>query len=193
LLALTWDYEIRAGTGGKITLDDVLRAQARQAVRNAKAGRVASADALFPQTVRRIAHLDLRDEMARYVDRGAAITLPADLFAPCAEIVTETQPLFDRGFNLGATLQAHGHLKVLEAGGPAERAGLKADDHILIDEIPSHDSHAPLTYRVKAAEGSLKTIRYKPEGVSSVSFQQVRLTPLAAADPSRCNGILARP
>jgi C-terminal processing protease CtpA/Prc len=101
--------------------------------------------------------------------------------------------VFDRGFNLGATARAHDRVQELEPGGPAERAGLKEGDHILIDEPFTRDSRVTLTYRVVEPDGRRRTVSYKPEGATQVRFQKIELTPLAQQDPARCRGEMARP
>jgi len=148
LLAVLWDRRLRAATDGRVGLQDVLQTQRRLA-RAAKAGgRRTSADRLFPIAVRQAAGLDLAPDIARYVDQGATIVLPADLFGGCGRIETVSQPLFDRGFDFWATARNGWRVTGLEAGGPAERAGLRDGQVIRVDEIPSHDSQTPLTYRV---------------------------------------------
>ncbi|HEY5007003.1 MAG TPA: hypothetical protein VII42_03305 [Caulobacteraceae bacterium] len=191
LLALVWNHRLRRETGGRIGLDDVLLAQEGQADRNARAGVKLSADKLFPKMVRRVSGIDLDDDIARYVDRGEAITLPSDLFGGCVQVIQASQPEFDRGFDIFATLKA-GRLTGLEPGGPADRAGLRTGDKLVIDESPSRNSQKALTYKVVAADGTERPVRYLPVGKGSVSFQRLALDPnLTPAERLQCRRTMA--
>lgn len=140
---------------------------------------------------KQVSGLDLTEDMARYVDRGEAINLPSDLFGSCTQIVDVQQPVFDRGFDLVATLKAHGRITGLEAGGPADSAGLREGDHIKIDELPSHDSRVTLSYRVVANDGTERLIRYRPIGKTTVTFQQIILAPnLTPLQRSACARVM---
>jgi predicted metalloprotease with PDZ domain len=190
LLGLMWDREFRAATGGKAGLQDVLQ---RQRVLARSAGPAPlSADRLFPEAVREATGLDIAPDLARYVDAGALIELPANLLGDCGAFDTVTQPVFDRGFDILATIRNNRRLTGLEADGPAERSGLREGDAIHMDEVPSHDSQTPLTYRVEQPGGSLRTITYKPEGKGTVSFQRFTLNPkLDEPGRRRCGEVLA--
>lgn len=182
LLAVTWDRAFRQATRGRAGLDDVLRAQIAEAGRLERAGRGVSADRLFPIVARRVTGLNLAADLARYVDQGEALTLARDAFGPCMDVVETTQPVFDRGFDLDATFSAGGRVTGLEPGGPAEQAGLRAGDKIRIDEIPTHDSRVTLSYRVDDGGGRSHTVRYRPEGRTTVTFQQLALKRGATSD-----------
>jgi len=191
LLALVWNYRLRHETRGRVGLDDVLLAQKQEADRNARAGVKLSADKLFPKMVKRVSGVDLDDDIARYVDRGEAITLPSDLFGNCAQVVQASQPEFDRGFDIFATLKA-GRLTGLEPDGPAERAGLREGDKLVIDETPSRDSQKALTYKVVAPDGTERPVRYLPTGKESVSFQRLAPNPnLTPAERLKCRRTMA--
>lgn len=192
LLGLMWDRKFRAASGGRVGLQDVLQRE-RALARAAKERRKpTSAHRLFPIAVRAATGLDIGPDLARYVDAGAQIVLPPDLLGACGRFETVTQPLYDRGFDIFATMRNGHRLTGLEPGGPAERAGLREGDLLGIDEVPSHDSQAPLTYKVIAADRSQRTITYRPEGEGTVSFQRFRLNPsLDAAGRRRCQAVLA--
>jgi predicted metalloprotease with PDZ domain len=185
LLALLWERQFRDASRFTGVLD-VLQIQRRMARANLQAGRSASADLLFPEAVRAGAGLDLSAGIARYVDRGDAVVLPADLFAACGRITWITQPAFDRGFDLPATLQNQRRVTGLSPDGPAARAGLREGDRIRISEIPSHDSQTPLTYRVVDAAGAERRITYKPEGPGEVRIQRLVLVDMGPAERERC-------
>jgi predicted metalloprotease with PDZ domain len=177
LLAVIWDRAFRARTQSRIGLAEVVRAQMVEAARNAQSGQAVSADRLFPVATRRLTGIDLSGDLARYVDRGEALSLTDGMFGPCVTVESVTQPVFDRGFDFNATLRTHGRLTGLEAGGPADKAGLKEGDKLRIDEIPTNDSRATLSYRVDDGNGRSHTVSYRPEGKETVTFQQLALKP----------------
>lgn len=187
LIGLIWEHELRASTAGRVGLLDVLQWQRRLAEANAVAGRTVSADKLIVVAARQAAGVDLSPEIAHFVDAGAPIVLPADLFAGCGVVETASQPAFDRGFDIYATIRNGRRVTGLEPGGPAERAGLREGDRIRIDEMATNDSRTTLTYKVDQADGSEGTISYRPEGKAMVSFQQFRLDPaLSGGRQARC-------
>lgn len=193
LLALRWDALFRASTGGAVGLGDVLRAQVRAAAANEAHGTAVSADRLFLVMARRLTGIDLSSEMARYVDEGQALAVEPGAFGPCVRVVEITQPVFDRGFDYGATMRAHGRLTGLEPGGPADKAGLREGDRLLVDEIPTRDSRVTLTYGVDEGGGRRRTVSYRPLGTAQVSFQQLELRPSAVENPEACARSMLRP
>lgn len=83
LLALLLDFRIRKASHGRLTLDDVLRAQ-RQA---AKSTHLTGAP-LFLKTLNKVTGLNMTSEINAIVEKGEPITLPEDVIAPCARIET---------------------------------------------------------------------------------------------------------
>jgi predicted metalloprotease with PDZ domain len=192
LLALLWDYRLRGATSGRAGLDAVLQAQRRMARANRETGRRMSADLLLPIAVRQTAGIELGADLGRYVERGEAITLPPDLFAGCGVVEWTSQPAFDRGFDLAATLNNGRRVTGLKVGGPAARAGLREGDRIRVSELPWPDSQTVLTYRVIQADGTERAVSYKPEGAGTVTFQRFRLNAgLNAADRERCRALIS--
>ena len=181
LLAVIWDKTFRERTQGRTGLSDVLRAQMVEAARHGQDPQM-SADRLFPTAAKRLTGVDLGPDIDRFVDKGDALVLAPGTFGACVNVQDVTQPVFDRGFDLDATFHAHGHVAGLEAGGPADKAGLKAGDKIRIDEIPTHDSRVTLSYRVDDGGGQSHWVRYHPEGATTVTFQQLSLKPGGSPD-----------
>jgi predicted metalloprotease with PDZ domain len=193
LLALRWDAQFRAATGGAVGMYEVLRGQMREAAESEVRGAVVSADRLFPVVARRLTGVDLSAELARYVDDGQAMTIAPDAFGPCVRVVEVTQPVFDRGFDMAATERAHGRLTGLEPGGPAEKAGLHEGDRLLIDEAPTRDSRVTLTYQVVESGGRRRTVSYRPLGTAQITFQQLEFQPSALGSAEACGRSMLRP
>ena len=191
MLAVLWDWMLRAATRGRAGLDEVLRAQVLQATRDAAKGDVVSAGVLLPAMVRRVTGVDLSDEIARHVDKGELPVLPEDAFGPCVRVVQVSRPVFDHGFDFLATLKAHGHLTGLVPGGPADRAGLHEGERLHFDETYGNDSSAPLTYGVDNADGTRRTVSYRPEGQARVTIQQLVLAPSGGKDAACVKGMLS--
>jgi predicted metalloprotease with PDZ domain len=177
LLATLWDDRLRRRTGGRLDLDDVLRAQRAEARANAGAGRVVSGGALFPAVYARVAGLDPAPEIARYLELGETVRLPPDLYGACARVETLMVPAFDRGFD-GTRSAETGVITGVDLAGPAYAAGLRDGMKRLGREGGREgDSRVEIGYRVGLGDGSERVIRYLPEGKATTSIQQVVLSP----------------
>lgn len=181
LLALLLDHRIRRHTSGRVDMDDVLRAQRALARRNAEAGRSVDAGTLFPLALRQAAGMDVGEELARHVERGEPVLLPAELFGACARVETVTQPDFHRGFDLAATEGARLLITRVDSTSPAYAAGLREGMRIIRREGGViGDAGVEIVYRVDDA-GTERVIRYLPQGKGRVTVQRVHLTPEAAS------------
>jgi predicted metalloprotease with PDZ domain len=184
LLALLLDHRIRAHTGGRADMDDVMVAQRAVARRNAQAGTRVDAAALFPVVVRQELGMDIGALLERHVTRGEPVLLPADLFGTCARVETVTQPDFHRGFDLAAT-EANGMLITgLDPTSPAYAAGMREGMRIIRREAGTPgDASVEVAYRVDDA-GTERVFRYLPQGKGRVTIQRFVLTPEASSE--RC-------
>jgi predicted metalloprotease with PDZ domain len=183
LLALLLDHRIRTHTDGRADMDDVLRAQRATDARNRQAGARVDAATLFPTVVQRELGMDVTAELARHVERGEPVTLPADLFGTCARVETATQPDFDRGFDLAAT-NATRVITGLDPASPAYAAGLRDGMRLIRRESGEIGNAAvEIVYRVEDA-GTERIIRYLPQGKGRITLQRVVLTPDTASE--RC-------
>ncbi|HEX8392148.1 MAG TPA: hypothetical protein VF665_07345 [Longimicrobium sp.] len=187
--ALVWDARLRAATGGRVGVDEVIAEQYRTAARNGTgAGRV-SAPELFVRTVREMAGVDLRDDIARMMERGEPIVLPADAFGACARVDTASQPTFSRGFDARATNAAGGVLAGVDSAGPAFAAGMRNGMRLIRREPGVFgDATVALAYRV-ADESGERVIRYLPAGTGRVHLQRVTLT--AEGETPQCRRLMA--
>ncbi|HEU0135618.1 MAG TPA: hypothetical protein VFR28_12420, partial [Allosphingosinicella sp.] len=171
LLAAKLDSEIAARSGGKQSLESVLRVQ-RQAA-------VASPDLatdLFRKVLREQTGIDLEPDLERYARRGEALLLPASLFGDCAGLVTERRKEFHRGYDSEATRLAGGIITGVVADGPAYAAGMRDGMRLVRREGGTiGDSTVQLSYRL-ADESGEKVIGYLPEGKGEFEVQRVELT-----------------
>lgn len=178
LLAAVWDARLRAATAGRTSLDDVLRAQRLAAKRE----RPASGALLFPKVAARFG-LDVGPDLARHVERGGAVILPADVFGPCAMVETSTRPAFARGWDAEKT-SASGVVTGLDPASPAYAAGLR-DGMAVIRREAGEVGDATVEYALRVRDGRQeRVIRFMPVGKGTITLQQVRLTP--GADPAVC-------
>ncbi|MEA3000973.1 MAG: hypothetical protein QOK17_2806 [Sphingomonadales bacterium] len=184
LLAAKLDAEIAARSGGKLSLDDVLRAQ-----RKAAEGSPELATTLFAKTLKDMTGIDLDADLERYARHGEPLLLPADLFGDCAPIVTERRKAFHRGYDAEATRKAGGIIAGVMPDGPAYAAGMRDGMRLVRRESGKvGDSTVEIAYRIADAGGE-RVIRYRPEGKDEFVVQ--RLEPAAAPeDQARCRARL---
>lgn len=178
MLAAICDARLRAASGGRVSLDDVMRAQ-RDAARQARD--TTTAARLFPVVAARFG-LDVRADLERFVDRGEPIELPSDVFGPCAKVSWREQPTYDRGWDTAATSAAGGVVTGLREGSPAWRAGVR-NGMKLVERSFDHadDSTADLMVRVQLDDGAKREFRFKPQGDGRFSVQHVDVTDCASA------------
>ena len=189
LLAFLWDAEMRRATRSAQSLDDVMFAMRDRYVA-APAGAKPMVVESFEATAERLTGVDVRPDIETFVTRGAPIYLPPDLFAGCASVGSQTAPSYDLGFDAEASA-ARGVFTKVDPAGPAYRAGLRDGmKRIAREGGAPGDSRTAITYRVKDQSGAEQVIRYKPEGQSTVSFQEVAWEGGAATPPAACSAVL---
>ncbi|MGH1560898.1 hypothetical protein ACRAWD_30780 [Caulobacter segnis] len=128
--------------------------------------------------------MDVDSDIQRFVDQGKQISLPKDVFGPCFEIVSVTQPIFDRGFDRDATVAADMIVTGLDNDSAAARAGLTNGMKLRrLVSGSAGDSTVDYVWEVETLDGGVRTIRYKPEGKGMISVQKVMLAPAA---PKSC-------
>lgn len=190
LFAALTDAKLRTASGGARDLDDVVLAMKRAVD--------AVGDGVLPPPVR--AHFlgtaaahgaDMRADLARLIEKGEPILLPADALAPCGSLETETVAEFDRGFDGPATI-ANGNTVVgVDPKGPAYAAGLRNGMRIQsLDLSVGGDSRVALTYRVFIEGGRTREITYFPAGKRKVTLQELKLKPMT--DPAQRSACMAR-
>jgi predicted metalloprotease with PDZ domain len=180
MLAALWDWRLRQRG---LSLDTVVSAQA-------EAFRSAPDAALTELFIAAMAGkgVDVRGDLARYIDEGAAIDLPEDIFAPCGRLETATASRFELGFEPVPT--PDGTLKIarMKPGSAAYRAGLRDGMTILRKVAGTNgDSTQPYELLVRSTDSSATTIRFLPQSDGVVRYQRLALNPAAADNPAICD------
>jgi hypothetical protein len=99
----------------------------------------------------------------RAINKGEEVTLPKGVMGHCYRAGTGEYVAFDLGFDGFATrMRKTGEVVGIEAGGPAERAGLKAGDLVEAEYNDGH-SEVPVTLTVKRGTETLH-LKYPPKG-----------------------------
>jgi predicted metalloprotease with PDZ domain len=185
MLAALWDARLHAA--GRGNLDDLLRDQQRRRARMAAAP---SLTELFATTA--AAHrLDVRPDLARYVERGEMLALPASTFGRCATVTQITRPVFERGYDADATSRT-GVITGLDPRSPAYEAGLR-NSMRLLRRTAGVPGNAQIDYTIVVSDhGTERSITFRPGGRRSETLQQIVLSAtLFAADSKGCAAMLA--
>lgn len=185
LFAASADARLRRASDGARDLDDVMLAM------KAAAGAVGEG-ALAPP-IRQLfvasmasAGVDVGGDIARFIEKGEAILLPADVWAPCGLVETSEVAEFDRGFDGEATITNDILATDVDPNGPAYAAGLREGMQILkLDLNEGGDSRVPLTLPVHV-NGETREITYLPAGKRKVTVQALKLKALDEAGRKAC-------
>lgn len=170
MLAALWDDRMRRASNGARDLDQVILAM-KDAPDAAKGDAVERLKTEYAA----LGGGDLAADYRRYVDGGARVLLPADLFGECASVRTLELPSFDRGFDEAATDQSGGVVAGVETTGPAYAAGLRNGMRILGRGVESDwDPRIDVIFQVQDGK-SVRMIRYKPLGHETVRLQRIEL------------------
>jgi predicted metalloprotease with PDZ domain len=164
LLAVIWDQRLRQATGGRKSLDDVMRRMRELTLADKAAGRKpALAPELFPRVYREMGGPDLAADIERYVVRGETILLPEHPWGRCAGINTVTRAPFARGWDADATTNNGNVVTGLQDDSPAYRAGIRNGMQIVKREFGEPgDSTVEYGLRIKAADGTETVYRFMP-------------------------------
>ena len=180
MLAALWDQRLRRRGS---SLDAVLRAQARAFATRPDAELI---DLFVEQAA--LQGLDVRADIATYVEQGQALILPADLFAPCADLIEVRTPTFDLGF---VPLMSGEGLMIITSvrqDSPAYRAGLR-DGMTVVEKLrgTNGDAAQPYVLRMRSTDGAVQTLSFLPTGNGAVAYQQLALRPEAVNAPEACD------
>ncbi|MDX2234075.1 MAG: hypothetical protein NW200_06220 [Hyphomonadaceae bacterium] len=180
LLATLWDAQVRAASGGRHDLDDVLLAMQRAAARRGDV----SARQIFPVVMRRFG-VDVGVALTTLVGEGAPVDLPAAVFAPCGMIEARVERIWERGFDFEATRRADWVIAGVREGSSAWRAGLRNGMRLRQwsetagDRVPDR----PMTAGVTDG-GVARAITWLPAGEEARAVRRLVLDP--AMDRAAC-------
>ena len=167
MLAARWAQQLRAH-GNKTDLRRILLAQMRVA-----RGSVETPAPLFVKTAKSQG-LVVADDIKRFVVQGETIMLAPDTFGPCATVVTERRPAFERGYDAEATAASKNTVVGVVPGSAAYRAGLRNGMTIQSRKAGKPgDSMTPFTL-VITNDGTVRELTYLPQGKSMQIVQQIR-------------------
>ncbi|MDR7232849.1 putative metalloprotease with PDZ domain [Caulobacter sp. BE264] len=178
LLAAIWDQRLRAKG---FSLDVVLR---RQAVA-AKGRPGAALVGLFLEEMK-AQGVDVEADIQRFIEAGAPLELPPDVFAPCADLVEKRTPTFDLGFIPKMNEQGLMVVEALRPGSAAYRAGLREGMVVVRKRAGTNGvADRPYELEVRSAEGATGVFSFLPAGSGTVVYRQFVLragATLAACD-----------
>ena len=186
LFALLVDYRLREASGGKVDYDDLL-AVMRDRWSAAATGAKPPLRQAFLDAAQELG-LDIAPLVERHIERGEAIDLPSDLFAPCGTVNRVDRPEFDPGFDRAAS-NAAGKFAGVDPEGAAYAAGLRDGmERLAYVSSAEGNSQVPMIYRVDDGTGP-RDLSWLPEGKRTISVRQFTLGP--EADTDACRAILA--
>lgn len=188
LLAAIWDRQLQARQLGD--LDTVLRAQ-RDRMRSVPNDDTPLITAAFIDQIGR-AGLDIRGDVARYVDQGAPVLLPEDAFGACARVTTADVPVFERGWDNAATQKAGNVLTGVDPASNAYAAGLR-DGMKIVRRTAGEPGNSQVDFTVEVEDGAGKRVfTFRPAGRKTLQTQQIVLDQARfAAEPEKCKAALA--
>lgn len=160
LYALRVDALLRAKTGKKRTLDNVLRELYQEAATKKAA---LPASAWVDLVVKDLGEPE-RAVFRDAIELGKPFDLPDGALGPCFRRVTRTYVGFDIGFDEEASRRGSPRkLTGLVRGGPAEKVGLREGDEIVTIQVGARSPSAPVRVTIGRGDGT-KTFEYRPEG-----------------------------
>jgi predicted metalloprotease with PDZ domain len=187
LIAALWNRRLLEASGGRSGLDDLMRAMRREAAATAQ---TASAQRVTASTVllaaARTAGVDLAPDMARFVEGGETVILPPDTFGPCIRVEQVEIPVYDRGFDIDASVAAGMVATGVRADGPAFRAGLR-DGMRLVRPIAGRAGNATMMAEWLVQDGGQeRRIQWLPAGAAKAPSQRLVRLPGTAGDAAAC-------
>lgn len=185
LIAALADDKVRRASKGARDLDDVMLAMKRVVDGVGDAALPPAIRGLFTAKMKEQG-VDVSSDIARFVERGETVLLPADIWAPCGTLWTGDVAEFDRGFDGMKTIANKNVVVGVDPQGPAYAAGLRDGMRIRsLDLSQGRDSRVPLTYQVLLEGGGVRDITYLPAGKRKVTLQELKLNAFVDASARR--------
>jgi predicted metalloprotease with PDZ domain len=180
LLALKWDEAIRRKTGGRADLNTALR-RMRDHFRDFPPGQAPDLTTGLVSAVWVTAGLDIRPDIARYADGGAAIDLPEEMFDGCLQARVTVSPAFDPGFDTARSFAAKKVIGVRRRG-PAWNSGLRDGMALESWVVQPGDTTRQVELNVRAGRAKPRRIAYWPYGDADTEARKLQLTPGMSAE-----------
>lgn len=190
LLATIWDHRMRMARADRDFDDVVLEMQ-----RRSRAGAMANEPQVYAVDLfARVAPdmgLALGDDLQTYVEQGAPLLLPEDVFAPCGRVTTREAPRFHRGFDIEATSANNNTITGLDPRSPAYAAGLR-DGMVIQSRTSGEVGNAEVEFVYIVRDGDTeRTIRFMPRSAGTFTLQEFVLeTPLEGDRLAQCRAVL---
>jgi predicted metalloprotease with PDZ domain len=154
------DAAVRRASGGRRSLDDVIRALV-VAGRDSATGSLpvsSLADALAREIgaagPAHVEALEARDD--------APVELPDDAFGPCVRRTVREQTVFDLGFDRRSLDRRPTLIRGLTPGSPADRAGVREGALVIDARVPAEAEALRRPAEVDLLLGEGKRVRYRP-------------------------------
>lgn len=166
------DSQIRKSSGGRRSLDNIVRAMLDARLRGSS---------LTEESWKETLRAELGDEGVtqwKAMMNGELVLPPSDAFGPCFRRTTKRLRRYELGFEPKVLTEPTRIIRGLIPGSAAERAGLHNGDHI-VKPVPQDavqaDQKAQLTLEIER-EGKHISFSYLPRGESVVAYQWERKT-----------------
>lgn len=171
LLARRWDTAIRRRTGGKASLDDLMRDLLETV---SGQDRRITFDLITEAAVRRVGP-EAEGDLAGFIRTGETVP-PSRGALPGEVVLTEVEMSpFELGFDFDAS-RREGHITGVREGGPAWKAGIRDGQPIRGFGIRWDDASLPVVIHVEI-DGEQEKIEYLPQGEPLMVPQFVRRAP----------------
>ncbi len=173
VIAMIVDHAIRIRSGGKRSLDDLMR----ELVRDAKAHHTKVSTDLLLDRFATEAGPETAAHVRSVVADGATPVLAPDTFAPCFAVEEQEVAPFEMGFDFDRARQSH-TITGLVPGSAAARAGLQEGQKVSAWSVTYGDVSRPVVITI-LENGDRRDIRYEAKG-PSVRAPQITARPQPA-------------
>jgi predicted metalloprotease with PDZ domain len=171
LIALFVDHAIQARSGGRQSLDDLMRAL----VRRSRAGEAPFTSAELADAIGAAAGPEVGATVLRWALQGDEPSLPPDALGAAYELVPTEVATFDTGFDHEASLTT-GTVAGVRPGGCAERAGLRDGMQLRSWSVHFGAVQQPIEIAVREG-GEVRKLSYLPQGPPVSGYHLQRRAP----------------
>jgi len=176
LLAANWNAALRRATGGRVSLDDVLRRLL--AASRAESGVPAPSTTLLPALLKQCGGPDIAPDLTTIVQNGGLVVPDPNALGPGYTLQTRRIPAYELGFDINALLRDK-TIAGLKDGSAAEGAGLREGQRVLgFSPIVPGDTGQPIEITIQDMSGT-RSISFYPQGARVAVPQYV---PIKGAD-----------